>query len=485
MSTSQEGIKPRKVRPRPDLSIFDEELNVPFNKNEFLPDLPPHARTHKSETISAPLPNSAINVSSASSTSETKRALPVTFDSALKLSQSEAKVEPKLSHKNDILKPKLSQSEAKAEPKLSQAKASKERKVEPELRPQVEPKLSQSEAKVEPNPSISTLVGLQRDILLNIYNSCREEGSKCSAPISIENLANVSNTTASAARKAIQRIEQKGYITRAQYKDGRGGWTRYKVLDSVYNALLLDETRAKVEPKLSQTRAKVEPELEPKLRPSVSSSSSFIDLEKFKTTTTSESETFDNSVNQLDPVWSAIDTSPLFEIGFTKAHLIQLARHGKISAEEVQDSIHFFAFDLVRNGKARELKGPPLNFFMGILRKGLPYAPPENFESPEAEARRKYLEGKRRIEEQRLAEEQELKALAFATWRRSLTDVQARDLIPESLRNVPQAFQASLRVYFDEHVYQTLEAIQANETEALRMTQVSAAITQPFGETTR
>jgi len=128
-------------------------------------------------------------------------------------------------------------------------------------------------------------------------------------------------------------------------------------------------------------------------------------------------------------------------------------KHGKLSAAEVQDSIHFFAFDLRRNGKGRELKGTPLNFFMGILRKGLPYAPPENYESPEAEARRKYLEGKRRLEVQQIAQERELRELDFAEWRRGLAPNQVDAIVPEAVRSIAPAREVSLKTYFETEVW--------------------------------
>jgi len=88
-------------------------------------------------------------------------------------------------------------------------------------RPQVEPKLSQSKAKVEPNYALETLVGLQRQSLFFIYESCRVSGSKISGPIGIHSLAEFIRTTLAAARKALQRLEQKEFLVRIKYKDGR------------------------------------------------------------------------------------------------------------------------------------------------------------------------------------------------------------------------------------------------------------------------
>lgn len=117
------------------------------------------------------------------------------------------------------------------------------------------------------------------------------------------------------------------------------------------------------------------------------SSSSLIELDQNLKTTTSDPELPIDAKVHLSPEWAVVDTSPLSEIGFTPNHFNQLVKAGKFSADEVQDFIYFFAFDLKSNGKGRKIKGPPVNFFMGILQKGMPYAAPENYESPEAEAR--------------------------------------------------------------------------------------------------
>jgi hypothetical protein len=414
--SNNEIAKPRKARPRPELSIFEEELNVPFNKNEFLPDLPPHARAALSRVSSAANP-------------------------ALK--ETWAKVEPKLSQSEAEPKPKLSQSEAKVEPKSGPPNT----KVEPELRPKVEPKLSQSEAKVEPKHPLSVLIGLQRNVLLYVYESCRAEGAKVSAPIGIENLSRGLETTVSAARKATQRIEQKGYLSRVQYKDGRGGWTRYAIPDVVYNALLLQETRAKVKPNISQSRAKVEPEPEPQLRPKLSSSSgSTFDLNK--TTNTSECD------SALPPEWVAIDVTQLGAIGFTQTHIRQLQKAGLLNPEELQDSINAFAFDLEVNGKAKKLTGPPLNFFMGCLRKG-PYAPPENYEAPEDRQRRLYLEAKEKQAKARRDIEERLEALEFDEWCSKLSASERTRLVPttEFLKAGSTAHNVELRRYFRETIW--------------------------------
>ena len=245
-------------------------------------------------------------------------------------------------------------------------------------------------------------------------------------------------TTTGAIKETIKRLVTKGFIQRVDYRAGRGGFG-YALPEGIYRQLFELESGNKLGTNREQTGNKPGAQPGTQLGTIPSSSSSSIDLENLKTTTTGELELFDDARIQLSPEWSVIDTSPLAEIGFTQTHLMQLAKYSKLPAAEVQDSIHPFSFDLKRNGKGRELKGPPVNFFMGILRKGLPYAAPENYESPEAEARRHYLESKRRIEEERQSQEREIRDLEFSEWRRGLTPEEISSIVPEVVRHVPRA----------------------------------------------
>jgi hypothetical protein len=84
----------------------------------------------------------------------------------------------------------------------------------------------------------------------------------------------------------------------------------------------------------------------------------------------------------------------------------------------------------------------------GILRKGVPYAPPENYETPEAQARRKRLEHLRREEERRHAEEAEIEELEFRAWKAGLTMEKRRELVPWAKQDGSPNQEAGLREYF-------------------------------------
>jgi hypothetical protein len=185
---------------------------------------------------------------------------------------------------------------------------------------------------------------------------------------------------------------------------------------------------------------------------SSSSSNVLVDFKTTTTTTTSENEKSDSG-HKLSTEWCLIVCFALTEIGFTKNHLSQIAQLGKLTPTEVQDSIDAFAFDLKKNQKANGLKTSPLNFFMGILRKGTPYTPPENYESPEDEARRKYLESKRAQLSRRHAIEKEIVELNFQEWKSTLSGTQRKELAPHAKIDGSEMQNSTLLDYFLKHVY--------------------------------
>ena len=329
-------------------------------------------------------------------------------------------------------------------------------KVSTQPSTQVRTKSVQTQNKVSTNLPFSSIVGLQRRIILYVFDASKTSREKLTAPIALKNLAEACETTPMAAQGSTRRLEQKKLLRRGEYKNGRGGWTRYELPNELFQELLQLETQNKVStnPEQSQYKVRTQPSTQPSTSPSSSSSSLY--LEEFKTTTTGEPELLKSDSVQLSPEWQTVDWSSLVEIGFTETHLVQVVRQGKLSTEEVQDSIHFFAFDLKRNGKGTAIHGSPLNFFMGILRRGQAYAPPENYESPAAEARRKYLEGKRSLEARRIAEEAELQTLEFNQWKRGLSESDIVALVPEFARQRPGQIQdAALLAHFEKEIWPT------------------------------
>ena len=211
-------------------------------------------------------------------------------------------------------------------------------------------------------------------------------------------------------------------------------------------------TLHKVATNRKQTGNKVgtQPATEPAT--SLPSSSSIVLNKNFKTTTTEEVDKNDLEMSRLNVAWQQVDLSPLSEIGFTQTHLLQILRDGKLSSESVQESIQYFAFDLNKNNKRNEINGQPLNFFMGILRRGIPYAAPVNYESPQDQVLRKNLESKRQQAEKRAQMEAELKEIEFEEWYSSLSEVEKLERVP-MLPREGSGRKAAMRSQFEEQVW--------------------------------
>jgi hypothetical protein len=156
-------------------------------------------------------------------------------------------------------------------------------------------------------------------------------------------------------------------------------------------------------------------------------------------------------------VWHAIDCSLLAEFKFGRPHVAQIAQSGRVTPEQLQDSINAFAFDLSENQKAKNISGDPLNYFMGILRKG-PYSSPANYESPEDRQQRLYLEAKEKQRQKRKETEEKIEVLEFEEWAEKLTFEQRAELVPPKDFSKPggTAHNYQLREYFRENIWPAL-----------------------------
>lgn len=297
---------------------------------------------------------------------------------------------------------------------------------------QVTTNWQQSDNKLTTKHAFSSLVGLQRSIIIFLYNECKNTRSKTTKNLTLEHFSNALKTSKRCIKTTTQRLEAKNLVQRVEYKNGRGGWTKYGVTDTLYQELLQYETDNKLATNWQQTGNKVvtQPTTQPTTSPP--SSSGNINNDNKTTTTSDEGE---KSKDQLvSEEWQNLDIEPLSNFGFTKTHLLQIATQSKLTIQAVQDSVYAFAFDLKENDKAKSIKGDTINFFMGILRNGKPYAPPSNYESPQDKAMRIYLERMREIEKKRVEAEKEVFTLEFNNWFRSLSDEQKRNFLPEAFR---------------------------------------------------
>lgn len=287
---------------------------------------------------------------------------------------------------------------------------------------------------------VQRIYGLQRKILFYIVEDCIFRGELFTNPISTESLKNLTNADKDTVKTATQRLINKNMVTRGYGKKGRGGFAIFHITEQIRAAVIAVQKQT---PSSSQLVTNWLPKKEP--LSTISSSSNLIN-----TTTKSDEIFFTES-----SVWESLDLEPLNQIGFTKSHLRQIIMDDKLQADMVQESIFAFAFDLENNGKEKNLKSNPLNYFMGILRSGKPYAPPANYESPQDKALRVYLERKKELEQKRQAMEEELFLIAFKEWDVKLTEEEKDSILPANIKHSRLLSDkiSALRLHFKENIW--------------------------------
>lgn len=302
---------------------------------------------------------------------------------------------------------------------------------------------TQTRHKLDTNTQFSSLTGIQRMMVIFLFQQCKISRKKITEGLSPAHIANTLKIRIGSVKTTVIRLEQKGFIRRASSKEGRGGWSCYEIPDRVYSELLEIETRHKLDTNFTQTLHKLDTERYTERYTTPSSSSSNISI---NTTTT-----------ELPELWSKIDISLLEAIGFTTSHLLQLYRSGINQIEQIQDSIDHFAYDLSHNQKEKEIKTNPLSYFMGIMKRVGVYAAPENYESEKDKALREYFEQKKIQKKKQETLENELIDLAYTDWSNKLTSDEKKSIIPDLIANgkIEGAKIAALKSYFKNNVWRS------------------------------
>ena len=268
---------------------------------------------------------------------------------------------------------------------------------------------TQSKHKVDTNLTqtehVSTLIGVQRAILLFIFEECKKSRSPITEPLAITHIASGIGIVPGSIKTSVSRLCDKAFLKINRFKNGRGGWSVYEIPDVVYKELLQMETQHKLHTKQTQTTHKVDTKLY--TEPNTSTPSSSSSLKDLKTTTT-----------ELNSEWN-FDISPYARIGFTTSQIKQLASLSVISAAEVEQSLIEFSHDLDNNALPK-MRSSKLNFLMGLLRSGHSYVS-EGFKNEQDAA---ISEMARRAEAKR---ESALKA-KFEAWEAGLSDEERKEV---------------------------------------------------------
>ena len=232
-------------------------------------------------------------------------------------------------------------------------------KVETQPETQVGTKWRQTRDKLETFAEFSSLVGLQRTLVIFLYGSCKAARSYETEKLSIEHIAKSCETSVSSAKKTLQRLEQKNFLQRVKFKDGRGGWTIYELKNEVFQDLLRAETEDKLGTKWRQTEDKVGTQLETQPR---------------TTSPYSSSSNLNINTNTIEL------PENLRRFGISPTNLQNLINSGKATQDVVERSLAALSFD-VEHGKTGSLA----NILFGVLGTGREYISQKYSESLQKE----------------------------------------------------------------------------------------------------
>lgn len=354
--------------------------------------------------------------------------------------QTEHKPSTNRTQKRTQTEHKLNTNQTQTEHRKQQS----DHKLNTELNTEEDTNRTQTEHKPNTENSFSALVGLQRNILLFLFQQSKIIRSRITQELSLFYIADQVKIKLGSVKTTLTRLEEKGFIKRVSFKNGRSGWSKYEIPDSIYNELLYIETANKPSTNRTQTEHKLNTELNTELNTMPLSSSSVLNIK----TTTNLNEEFIN-----------INFDELESVGFTKNHLYQITTRSNLPANLIQESIDAFAFDLKKNNKAASFKKRPLDVFMGLLTKGSVYLPPENYETPQQESMRLFLARKRAIIEKDKKQQEEALELAFEAWsNKKMNQPLIQELISKIepwMKKNEMVVRAELYSYYKENVWST------------------------------
>jgi hypothetical protein len=326
----------------------------------------------------------------------------------------------------------------------------------------LETKWRQTEDKVETNASFSSLVGLQRKLIILFYQSCKAARSSTTEPLAIGHIATCCETSINSVKKTIQRLEQRNFLSRFSFKDGRGGWTQYVISHNVFQDLLRAETEDKLETKWRQTRDKVGTQLGTQLETSPPSSSR--DLYLNNSTTTQNVDNFGPNAGAL----KNLDFSTVTEFGITISTLNRCRElYPSVSNDQLIALTERFG-QFMKTQDAKRVQNAR-GFFISLaeqLSKGV--TPLDHIETREQALMREFVERAKEAKVRRELLEKEALEFAFEEWFENL-DAKSRDelVAPNSVIESGSKIQMmKLKEHFRLSVWPTRFAVSKEALEA-------------------
>ena len=292
-----------------------------------------------------------------------------------------------------------------------------------------------------PKWSYQQLVGSEKKLIEIIFNDLKFSPSKETRPMSLDFLTKSVKSTKHYVKTVIKRLVAKQCIERIQGKSGKGGWTIFKLNETIYQQMAQNQlgiNQGSIGDQLGINWGSIGDQLGINQGSNGGSNggsappSSSSSINNYNNTnTTNEVET--DKESQLTDEWILIQTPETLKgLGLGKSHIIQIKNQYQFTSQQVAEFLDLYAYDLDQ-GELDKLKTRginPVRYFFGCLKQGGYNSVHGGFKSPEEQAgedQMALLETRKKAKDEK---RKRLEDLAFGEWREKITDDEIKRVVP-------------------------------------------------------
>lgn len=268
-------------------------------------------------------------------------------------------------------------------------------------------------------------MGNEKKVITYIFNCCKKTGARVTPPISLETMLNSLDIKSTGILKTvIHRLIKKGALYVELSKKGRGGWSQYAFPDKIYQEIFLysqGEEGIQIDNKQITNGQQIDNKWVTQKVTNPSSSSSYINNKEIT-----------NTSNGLNESFQEVQIPNILKDHKFGIHIIkQVQDREYLTADELQESFNFFAFDINTNSILTSKNvNDARSYFMGIIKNKSIYAPPSNYLSDEEKAQQENLKRLQELKKKREEKEKLLFDLGYEEWLSNLTEEEKLEIAP-------------------------------------------------------
>ena len=363
--------------------------------------------------------------------------------------------EPVINYEQTRNKPVTDTPETRNNPVI-ETRNENSKKTETRNKPVTQPVTNYEQTRNKPVTvsSFSGATQFQKEILLCIYREMQKSIDRMTPAMSLQHfgqlLGRVDSKEFESLRIVTWRLEKLGLLSRPIVKNGRGGWTRYSLPQTIYAEVREVETRNEPVINYEQTRNK------PVTKPVTEAPSSSRDLLIKEESTTTQTQT---AILQMD-------LSLVQHLGITTSVLARCVElYPNLQPEQLEGLVFRFAeFAKDPKNKVQNARG----FFISLAEQASKgQIPLDHIETPDDRLMRLFVERQKEAKSRHAEVERAAQEFECEAWLETLTIEMKLSLIPESsiLKVGTAAHSAMLKRHFVENIWPA-RRVEILETEA-------------------